>query len=77
MPSTVNVRQHLMNYRWTGQSPVHIFMSIKTINMDWKAMGFKSEKDYHKFLDTKRKELIDKIKNDPKLLAVFKRLNNK
>ena len=45
--------------------------------MDWKAMGFKSEEDYHKFLDTKRKELIDKIKNDPKLLAVFKRLNDK
>lgn len=45
--------------------------------MDWKKMGFKSEEDYHKFLDTKMKELMDKIKNDPKLLNVFKRLKDK
>lgn len=46
----------------------------KNNKMDWKAMGFKSEEDYKKFLDTKMKELLDKIQNNPKLLDVFKRL---
>jgi hypothetical protein len=45
--------------------------------MDWKKMGFKSEEEYNKFLDDKAKKLIDKIKNDPKLLNVFKRLKDK
>ena len=46
-------------------------------NMDWKKMGFKSEKEYNDFLDQKAKDLLNKIKNDPKLLNVFKRLNDK
>jgi len=45
--------------------------------MDWEKMGFKSDEDYKKFLDTKMKSLLDKIKNDPELLAVFKRLHDK
>lgn len=45
--------------------------------MDWKKMGFKSEEEYKKFLDDKMKSLLDKITNDPKLLDVFKRLNDK
>ena len=36
-----------------------------------------SEKEYTKFLDNKLKGLMDKIKNDPKLLNVFKRLKDK
>jgi hypothetical protein len=46
-------------------------------DMDWKKMGFESNDDYQKFLDTKMKDLIDKIKNTPDLLNVFKRLHNK
>jgi hypothetical protein len=45
--------------------------------MDWEKMGFKNDEDYKKFLDTKMKSLLDKIKNDPELLAVFKRLHDK
>jgi GTP-dependent phosphoenolpyruvate carboxykinase len=45
--------------------------------MDWEKMGFKSNEDYKKFLDTKMKSLLDKIKNDPELLSVFKRLHDK
>ena len=40
-------------------------------------MGFKSEAEYKKFLDHHMKVLLNKIFNDPKLLAVFKRLNDK
>jgi hypothetical protein len=47
------------------------------MKMDWKAMGFDSEEEYHKFLEMKMKELLDKIKGDKKLLDVFKRLNDK
>ena len=47
------------------------------MEMDWKKMGFKSEVEYKAFLDQKMKDLLDKIKNDPKLLNVFKRLNDK
>jgi hypothetical protein len=47
------------------------------MKMDWKAMGFDSEKEYNKFLETKMKDLLDKIKKDKKLLDVFKRLNDK
>ena len=36
-----------------------------------------SEKEYTKFLNDKAKGLMDKIKNDPKLLNVFKRLKDK
>ena len=45
--------------------------------MDWKKMGFKTEKEYTEFLDVKMRDLIDKIKNDPELLNVFKRLKDK
>ena len=45
--------------------------------MNWKEMGFKSEKEYTKFLNDKSKGLMDKIKNNPKLLDVFKRLKDK
>ena len=45
--------------------------------MNWKEMGFKSEKEYKEFLNNKAKGLMDKIKNDPKLLNVFKRLKDK
>ncbi len=44
---------------------------------DWKKMGFESNDDYQKFLDTKMKDLLDKIKNTPELLNVFKRLHDK
>jgi hypothetical protein len=50
---------------------------IDGMEMNWKKMGFKSEKEYKVFLDQKMKDLLDKIKNDPKLLNVFKRLNDK
>lgn len=45
--------------------------------MDWMKMGFNSEEEYKKFLDDKMKSLLDKIKNNPKLLDVFKRLYNR
>ena len=45
--------------------------------MDWKKMGFKSNEEYQKFLDTKMKDLLDKIENTPELLNVFKRLHDK
>jgi len=47
------------------------------MKMDWKKMGFKSKEDYDKFLDTKMKDLMNKIKNNPELLDVFKRLKDK
>ena len=43
----------------------------------WKKSGFKSEEEYNKFLDTKMKDMMDRIKSDPKLLNVFKRLKDK
>ena len=46
-------------------------------NMGWKKMGYKSEAEYKAFLDKKMNDLMDKIKNDPKLLNVFKRLKDK
>ena len=51
--------------------------SNRQMKMDWKRMGFSTEAEYTKFLDDKMKSLIDRIKNDPKLLAVFKRLNDR
>lgn len=47
------------------------------MKMDWKKMGFSSETEYTKFLDDKMKSLMDRIKNDPSLLAVFKRLKDR
>ncbi len=47
------------------------------MGMNWKEMGFKSEKEYNTFLKDKMDALINKIKNNPKLLNVFKRLNDK
>jgi len=47
------------------------------MKMDWKKMGFKSEKEYNDFLKTKANDLMDRITNDPKLLNVFKRLKDK
>ena len=44
---------------------------------DWKKMGFKTEAEYIKFLDDKMKSFTDRIKNDPELLAVFKRLKDR
>lgn len=49
----------------------------KKKEMDWEKMGFKSNEDYQKFLDTKIKDLINKIKNTPELLNVLKRLHDK
>ena len=45
--------------------------------MDWKKMGFNTEAEYKKFLDDKMKQLLDKIKNTPELIAVFKRLGDR
>jgi hypothetical protein len=47
------------------------------MKMDWLKTGFKSEKEYNNFLITKMNQLMSKIKNNPELLNVFKRLNNK
>jgi len=45
--------------------------------VDWMKMGFSSQAEYKVFLDTKMKDLIKRIKNDPKLLSVFIRLNDR
>ena len=45
--------------------------------MDWKKMGFETEKEYKDFLKMKLDSLLSKIKNDPELLNVFKRLKDK
>lgn len=45
--------------------------------VDWKKMGFKTEKEYTDFLDMKMKNLMDKIENNPELLGVFKRLKDR
>lgn len=47
------------------------------MEQDWKKMGFNSKEEYEKFLDTKMRDLLDKIKKHPKLLDVFKRLKDK
>lgn len=46
------------------------------MKMDWKKMGFKSEVEYHTFLDDKFKELKVKLA-EPKIKAVFKRLKDR
>ena len=50
---------------------------MKNKKMDWKKMGWKSEEEYLKFLDDKMKSLMNKITSDPKLLNIFKRLNDR
>ena len=50
---------------------------MKDKKMNWEKMGFKSEEAYNKFLRDKMDEMMDKIKSDPKLLNVFKRLKDK
>ena len=45
--------------------------------MNWKEMGFETEKEYKDFLKMKMDSLLNKIKNDPELLDVFKRLKDK
>jgi len=47
------------------------------MKMDWKKMGFNSEEEYMKFLDDKLKSLMNRIVNDPELLAVFIRLKDR
>lgn len=44
--------------------------------MDWKKMGFKTEAEYHKFLEDKFRELKAKME-EPHIKAVFKRLADK
>jgi hypothetical protein len=44
---------------------------------DWKKMGFKTEEEYHKFLDDKMKKMFNRIEKDPKLISVFKRLKDR
>lgn len=38
---------------------------------------FNTEEEYNQFLRDKMDQMLDKIKSDPKLLNVFKRLNNR
>ncbi len=45
--------------------------------MNWKEMGFETEKEYKDFLKMKMDSLLNKIKNTPELLDVFKRLKDK
>ena len=45
--------------------------------IDFKKMGFKTIEEYDKFLNDRMEFMMGKIKSDPKLLNVFKRLNNK
>jgi hypothetical protein len=45
--------------------------------MNWKDMGFETEKEYKDFLKMKMDSLLNKIKNTPELLDVFKRLKDK
>ena len=47
------------------------------MKMDFKKMGFNSEKEYNDFLNKKKDDLINRIKGDEKLLNVFKRLKDK
>ena len=45
--------------------------------MDWKKMGFKTEQEYNTFMKKKMEQLFKMITDDPKLLDVFKRLNDR
>ena len=44
---------------------------------NWKEQGFGSEAEYKKFLRFKKDELVNTILSNPKLLNVFKRLNDR
>jgi hypothetical protein len=50
---------------------------MKDKKMDWEKMGFKSEEEYNKFLKDKMEAMLDRIKSNPELLNVFKRLNDR
>ena len=56
-------------------------LNLKTIkkikNLDWKKMGFETEKEYKDFLKMKMDSLLSKIENTPELLNVLKRLKDK
>lgn len=43
------------------------------MKIDWKNMGFKTEKEYNNFLEEKWRALKKKLE-EPKIAAVFKRL---
>ncbi len=49
---------------------------VMKITMDWKRMGFKTEKEYNDFLESKWQSLKLKLK-EPKIAAVFKRLKDR
>ena len=46
-------------------------------NEFWKDNGFNTKEEYNQFMHQKMEEMFAMIKNDPQLLAVFKRLANK
>jgi Txe/YoeB family toxin of Txe-Axe toxin-antitoxin module len=46
-------------------------------NEFWKDNGFNTKEEYNQFMQKKIGELFKMIKDDPKLIAVFKRLANK
>ena len=46
------------------------------MKMDWKKMGFKTEKEYTDFLEEKWQSLKLKLE-EPKIKAVFKRLKDR
>lgn len=46
------------------------------MKMDWKKMGFKTEKEYTDFLEEKWQSLKNKL-NKPEIKAVFKRLKDR
>jgi hypothetical protein len=54
-----------------------ILLTIYSVSNAQKMDCSKQVKEYKDFLDQKAKDLLDKIKNDPKLLNVFKRLHDK
>ena len=45
--------------------------------MDWAGMGFGSAADYKEYLRKRAKDLLQQITQNPELLNVFKRLNDK
>lgn len=46
------------------------------MKMEWKEMGFKTEKEYNDFLKQKYESFKLKLE-EPKIKAVFQRLKNK
>ena len=47
------------------------------MSKNWEKMGFASKEDYNKYLASKMKPMLDKVKNDPRDRDVFKRLYSK